>query len=108
MRKKYDHQDIVFICRQVQTYSWNAAAVPAAGKVDARADDRYCLAVEDIPDLVHAVEAGMYAEDLGVHAVEAEMYAEDLGTLYSSAIQLGISEVDTASAIRQALSVESV
>ena len=66
--------------------------------MDARTDDRYCLAVEDIPDLVHSVEAGTDVDNLGTP-----------DQLYSFAgSQLGIADVYTASVIRNARRVGSV
>ena len=66
--------------------------------MDARADDRYCLAVEDIPDPVHSVEVETDVDNLGTH--------DQLCSF--AVIQLGIADVEIASAIRNARRVESV
>jgi hypothetical protein len=66
--------------------------------VDARADDRYCPAVEDIPGFVHSVEAETDVDNLGTHDQPCSF----------AVIQLGIADAETASVIRNAPKVESV
>lgn len=65
--------------------------------MDARADDRYCPAVEDIP-VVHSVEAETDVDNLGTH--------DQLCSF--AVIQLGTVDAETASVIRNAPKVESV